>query len=273
MKNIFQYCFLLILALSGCSSKESPDEQNEFSFLHDEEILIGIYGGDGADPYIQQIAKKMFEWMGYNVTGIFPEDLNSRIYKDIDLIYFPGGSTVPYRIFITDEGRENLRNFVSNGGAYIGTCAGALIACKKNLWLGDDDNEGLFGFFPGTGIAPIPEIDDGDGITFTKLNINTSSSIAQTHPDSMWLLYYNSPYFELDNNAEAEVIARYTIGNYPAFVSTTYGEGRVFLTGPHPEFEEDSDRDGNSYFDGFDDRGSDWNFMKSATEWCLKITN
>jgi len=95
----------------------------------------------------------------------------------------------------------------------------------------------------------------------TKLDINTSSLIAQSHPDTMWALYINSPYFEFSVDANVSVIARYNTGNLPTFVSSEYGEGRVFLTGPHPEFEEDSNRDGNSYFDGFDDRGSDWDCL------------
>ena len=51
-------------------------------------------------------------------------------------------------------------------------------------------------------------------------------------------------------------------------------QGRVFLTGPHPEWEEDSDRDGVDYVqpsvaDRFDDQGSDWDLMRNAARWCL----
>jgi hypothetical protein len=48
-----------------------------------------------------------------------------------------------------------------------------------------------------------------------------------------------------------------------------HGNGRVFLTGAHPEFEEDSDRDGADFCDHLDDRGSDWDLMKKAARWCL----
>ncbi len=64
-------------------------------------------------------------------------------------------------------------------------------------------------------------------------------------------------------------IARYAVTQQPAMVACRYGEGRVFLTGVHAEWEEDDDRDGVSYFDKHDDQGSDWDFMKKAVRWCL----
>ncbi len=171
---------------------------------------------------------------------------------------------------ITEAGRENLRTFVRKGGAYMGTCAGALIACEKNIWRGYDDNYGLFNLVAATGIGPVPELDDGDGIVMAELKVNQSSKIGRSHPETAWVLSINSPYFEENQNAAIMVIAEYDAIQKPAYIASTYGEGRVFLTGPHPEFEEDSDRDGNSYFDSFDDQGSDWDLVKSAVYWCLE---
>jgi glutamine amidotransferase-like uncharacterized protein len=93
--------------------------------------------------------------------------------------------------------------------------------------------------------------------------------ITEGEPETAWILYYNGPFFKPDPGAEVDIVGRYEIGGAPALVALEYGDGRVFLTGPHPEWEEDSERDSVAYFDDFEDRGSDWNLMLRATRWCL----
>jgi glutamine amidotransferase-like uncharacterized protein len=94
-------------------------------------------------------------------------------------------------------------------------------------------------------------------------------SITAGIQESFQILYYNGPFFKPNPGAQVDVIGRYQIGNEPALVATEYGQGRVFLTGPHPEWEEDDDRDGVDYFDHFDDQESDWDLMRNAAGWCL----
>ena len=56
--------------------------------------------------------------------------------------------------------------------------------------------------------------------------------------------------------------------NYSVIMAFGYGSGRVFIIGTHPEFEEDSDRDGFPPDSALDDMGSDWELMKNAAQWC-----
>lgn len=247
----------------GCNSSTEPEEFPVF-----ENPVIGIYSDDGAHPSCVQAAKLMFQWMGYETRHIFAKDLNDNNLDEISLFYFPGGSTGPYREKITENGRNNLREKINYGCAYIGTCAGGLIACESNLWSGYDDNEGLFKIYPGAGIGPIPEIYQYPKVGMCKINF-TNEIADIDNSDDCWILYYNGPYFEV-TGSNTKVIANYQISNNPAIVTSTYGKGRVFLTGPHPEFEEDSDRDGETYFDKLEDQGSEWPLMKSAVKWCLR---
>lgn len=53
----------------------------------------------------------------------------------------------------------------------------------------------------------------------------------------------------------------------PAMVAFEYGKGRVFLCGPHPEIEVDSDRDGSKRFDKLSDEGSEWPFLLAVMKW------
>ncbi|MBA7471719.1 hypothetical protein ES707_07029 [subsurface metagenome] len=70
-------------------------------------------------------------------------------------------------------------------------------------------------------------------------------------------------------NADVNILAEYEIVNQPAIIAFEYENGRVFIIGTHPEFEEDSDRDGFPPNDKWDDYGSDWDLMKKAVLWCL----
>jgi len=68
-----------------------------------------------------------------------------------------------------------------------------------------------------------------------------------------------------------EVVGTYAdYNNDPAIIGFGYGEGRVLLIGPHPEIEEDSDRDGTDFADWFEDNGSDWSLLWTATDWVLQ---
>ena len=76
-----------------------------------------------------------------------------------------------------------------------------------------------------------------------------------------------------NEEAEIEILGVYDINNQPCIAAFEYGMGKVFIIGTHPEFEEDSERDGLPPSDNFDDQGSDWYLMKKAAQWCLKKEN
>ncbi|RKY74481.1 hypothetical protein DRQ00_11760 [candidate division KSB1 bacterium] len=97
-----------------------------------------------------------------------------------------------------------------------------------------------------------------------KLNVvDFSHPITQSEPDSAWMLYYWRPELIPNKDTSVAILGRYDKGNKdPAIVALEYGLGRVFIIGTHPEFQEDSDRDGVDFADEFDDRGSDWKLMK-----------
>ena len=49
------------------------------------------------------------------------------------MIYVNGGSSAAHARSLTDEGRENLRNYIAAGGSYVGTCAGAYLATEGSF--------------------------------------------------------------------------------------------------------------------------------------------
>jgi glutamine amidotransferase-like uncharacterized protein len=247
----------------------STPNRTESSQTAADDVTVGLYAGGGAANECAQAARKMFEWMGYTVTRLDADMINQSKISHIDVVYFPGGSSGPYREDISAEGREKIRRLIHSGGCFIGTCAGALFAAERVVWEGETDPRPTLGLFPGTVEGPLPEIYTDPEYGMCQVNLEPHP-ITAAEPDSAWILYYNGPFFSPNPDAEVDIVGRYEITNDPALVAFEYGRGRVFLTGPHPEWEEDDGRDGVSYFDRFSDQGSDWDLMLGATRWCLR---
>jgi hypothetical protein len=53
-------------------------------------------------------------------------------------------------------------------------------------------------------------------------------------------------------------------------IAFEYESGRVFLSGPHPEWEEDSQRDNSIWENEFDDQGSEWDMMMKVSLWLVE---
>jgi glutamine amidotransferase-like uncharacterized protein len=230
---------------------------------------VGLYSDRGAADACVTAAEKMFQWMGCAVERIYADTVNDDNLDRFGLLYFPGGSSGPYKNNISSEGREKIRQFVGAGGCFIGTCAGALFAAERIVWEGKEDLQDTLALFPGTVAGPISAIYADPEYGMCQVDLVKPHPITDREPDSLAILYYNGPFFEPNPDARVDIIGAYQITGQPALVAFEYGRGRVFLTGPHPEWEEDDSRDAVSYFDRFEDRESDWDLMRAATQWCL----
>ena len=232
---------------------------------------IALYSETGADERCILTTTRMFEWMGYDVTLIDADSVNNTILEKYNIICFPGGDMYQYSQNISAEGLEKIRNFIRAGGGYIGICGGAYFTGEKIFWQGNQLPMNSLAIFPGITRGPIDEIAPFPHCKMCKTNIvNTSHPITQTEPDTTWICYCYGPMFLPNEGAAIDILGRYDIGDQPSMAIFEYGMGRVFIIGTHPEFEEDSERDGFPAVEEINDYGSDWDLMKKATQWCLR---
>ncbi len=265
------FAFLLVFLTTNCDSQ------------CDKRADIALYSDQGADEDCIQATEKMFEWMGYTVELIKAGYINEVGLDSFRMLCVPGGNMYQYAQDISLEGKEKIIDFIQSGGSYIGICGGGYFASEKVIWQEQQLPMTPLGIFPGTAKGPIDEIVPFPDQEVVKVNIADSNHpITQSEQDTMWILYYWGPIFIPNEDAEVSILGRYDRGDYPALIAFNYGRGRVFITGPHPEIEEDSDRDGVVFVDTvigdvtyrseeeLDDRGSDWEFMRKAALWCLK---
>ncbi len=264
LKNTFQKTFVILLFILlniGCNSTENDKIISK----------IALYSNLGTGDGCVLSTTKMFEWMDYEVTLINADSINNYPIKQYNLICFPGGNMYQYSQDISSEGMSKIRSFINEGGSYIGICGGSYFAGKKVFWQGNLLPMNSLELFQGTVQGPVDEIAPYPDCVMCKVNIvNNSHPITQSEPDSAWIQYCYCPIFIPDENTKVDILGRYEIGNQPAILAFEYGNGRVFMIGTHPEFEEDSERDGFPVSDEMDDKGSDWDLMKKVVGWCFK---
>jgi glutamine amidotransferase-like uncharacterized protein len=232
---------------------------------------IAIYSGNGCWAQSIIASQKMFEWMGYRCEIATAERINSEGLDGFDILCVPGGNMYQYTQDISSEGKANVRSFVSGGGGYIGICGGAYFASRYIQWQGAQWVVESLQLFEGTAVGPLDQIEPYPGYAMCEVAIvDHTHQITRAEPASERILYYWGPALLPDAGAQVSILGRYAITNQPAMIAFSYGEGRVFLIGTHPEIEEDSSRDDVTFGDELDDGGSDWGLMKRATRWCLK---
>lgn len=233
--------------------------------------FIALYADSGASEVSIQAAEKMFEWMGYTVMKIKANDILTQGLDRFIVLCIPGGNMYQYAQDLTQEGIEEIRQFVFQGRGYIGICGGAYFTGERVVWQENQLPMNSLGIFPGVTQGPIDEIAPYPRCTMCEINIvNTSHPITQLEPDTAWVMYCYGPMFIPNEGADVQILGNYEIVNQPAMLAFMYGQGRVFIIGVHPELEEDSDRDGVDFGNVFDDRGSDWDLMRKAVHWCVK---
>ncbi len=239
---------------------------------------IAVYTDNGAGAWLDGIVafEQFLDWKGISHERITPLEVNSNELKNYyQAIYFPGGDAFYYKQAVNQNGIEHIRELVNSGGAYIGICAGAYFACDSIEWEGEEYDYPL-DLFNGKAAGSINAISPWPDYKMTAINMNPDNPINKYEPAAEVTLYYGGPAFYPKPEAVIDTTAWWDeYNNENAIINFSYGQGRVLLIGPHPEIEEDSDRDSVSFADELNDQGSEWPFLWAAIDWALgrPITN
>ncbi|MFW9943902.1 MAG: BPL-N domain-containing protein [Candidatus Sifarchaeia archaeon] len=268
---------LFLLGAYGPSA-ESTDLSN---------LDVACYHGGGAWENDVVVLSNMVEWMGCSFTTVTGQDIKDGCLEDYDVLMWPGGRYPEYWEAVGLEGKAEIQEFVSGGGAYLGICAGAYYAADYIVWMDDEDfpppdykvdgDELNLDLFSGVAHGPIFEIADRNNTywAMTEINIvDQTHPITESMPNPMTMFYYGGPYLEPYADANVSILGQYDVTGTVAIVACKYGEGRVFLIGPHGEVEERSDRDGWEFPEDVTepyDPESDWPLYRNTVRWLCEI--
>jgi len=196
-----------------------------------EDVKVAIYDGGGTLESSKIAIDNMFAWMRARINHVNASQIREGALADYDILVMPAGGG--FGEYLQNEGVHAIRQFVEDGGSYFGICGGAAFATDAGLSL-----------YNGTYHPAI----DGYGEFMMEMNVNRSS----TGPD-------------LSEEPES-----YSVFYLPCMIAFKYGAGTVFLSSPHPEYEEGNNRDGVTYFDALGDPDSEWGLLLKVCQWLVQ---
>ncbi|MDH7514405.1 MAG: BPL-N domain-containing protein, partial [Bacteroidota bacterium] len=233
-------------------------------------VDVGIYSDEGAWEAGIIALEHFLDWKGLShqrvdASVVNTDDLRSRFRS----VLFPGGYAYDYKRKLTARGEQHIRELVSDGGAYIGICAGAYFAATRVEW-----EEGVYpytlGLFHGTARGSLTQIAPWPGYSMTPIVLRKSHAITAYQRDTLSVLYYGGPSFIPEVGFAIDTIAVWAHADGEcAIVGFDSGSGRVLLIGPHPEIEENDTRDGNEFGAELFDPETDWGFLWACFDWAL----
>jgi glutamine amidotransferase-like uncharacterized protein len=238
--------------------------------IHDERypslagVRVAIYHGNAvlgaADSYVA--LEHMFKWMGASVDYISPKQVQDGGLITYKIFVMPGGSPDSYAYELGDDGMANIKSFVEMGGVYFGICGGAILALGSylNLFTGY--------MYP----APIPGSTGTSRLINMTVNRNSAGPNLSNEPKQYCTLYWGSMYFDHYGN-DVVPIMKYPQNDKPGMIAFQKGLGTVFISSPHPEFEEGSTRDGTTSFDSYNDPDSEWGLLLKVSKWLVDTSN
>jgi glutamine amidotransferase-like uncharacterized protein len=231
---------------SSTKSAAIPPDVNGFKTIvtapeNARPIRIAIYDGTGSgDSGIVNVEDRAHQIRGAKVTRLAPAEVGTANLGSLyDVIVFSGGSGSKQGNAIGPAGRDNVREFVRNGGGYVGVCAGAYLACSNFEWsLGILNARTVSGKWRrGRGFLDLSLSPEGRTLfgpvndTF-KIRYNNGPIIKPAGRDDVPA--YTTVATFLTEVAENDTPVGIQVGS-PAQAIGTFGKGRVFISSPHPE--------------------------------------
>ncbi len=240
------------------------------SDLSDLDIAL-YYGYDSYfDPRCNEsrtALMHMLTWMNATYNVLQTQDILDGALWGHEILMIPEGLGPTIESRLGDEAIEKIRTWVGAGGSYVGVRGSAAMAVKDSYFEGSTSQFKL---------ALI------DGISYEVEGLPTQSMIQlqinqdciepdmSDESENITICSITGRYFEAYNKEDITIVANYTHINQPAMITSRYGEGTIFLSSPHFEYEEDDERDGTFYMDDFEDPDSEWPLILKVCRWLVE---
>jgi glutamine amidotransferase-like uncharacterized protein len=227
-----------------------------------EGVRVAVYNGRGILQSSAVALLNMFRWMHAEANYVNNTEIQQGALDGYDIVAFPGGNAFDYSTYLGATGRSAVVDFVAGGGSYFGICGGSVFGTDSYLRLFD-------GYASGA-------VNGSDTKLLSMIvNVNSTGPDLSGQPSTYDILYWASGYFYSSNTTYMSTvipIVLYPQNNEPGMIACKYGNGTVFLSFPHPEYEEGSTRDGTDQFDYYTDPDSEWSFLMIVSLWLVEAS-
>ena len=232
-------CFVLVLGfvvLATLASRSAEAQAPKAT----ETIPVAMYsdaGASGKGPAM--LEEKFHKETEFRITRVRASDIRVGKLQGFRVLIVPGGSSKLGGTTLGADGRAVIREFVENGGTYVGICAGCYLASCQYDWS--------------LHILPAKVRDTAN---WERGRANLTLTLTPDGKD--WLgrkegevksVYHNGPVLEPLADAKDKLIplAMYKdevtrkgakeglMKDTPAIAASRYGKGWVLGVSPHPE--------------------------------------
>lgn len=207
---------------------------------------VGVYCGGGVSGI------GTYHWYNlvnnapdFNMTLVDDADIRAGALDGLRMLVMPGGTSTGIYQALKDEGMQKIREFIRNGGGYVGTCAGCFLLLDQ-----DNGTKGIR-----MHMIPYGYKDAPSGVLFLKHKLTGEGMEALGLTNDTWSVRFHGgavmrPTTNVIEGAKFEVWAKYasdsdswhpvtkrnSVSGNAAILGGTYGKGRVVVFGSHPEY-------------------------------------
>ncbi|KAG9945051.1 hypothetical protein KCU85_g7549, partial [Aureobasidium melanogenum] len=216
-----------------------PWLSQDSSQIKDDHINAMIYRGtngcEGCSESVQALLESAYP--DINITFAGPDEevkINADTLRDMDMFVQPGGPDLDEAWEEAKPYASDVRDFVANGGWYLGFCLGAYLAGPTK------------GFdLLSEGVRVTREIkrphSQVRSMKDTVIQVDWSFTTGKnrgTTERKRWLYFQDGAAFILPNGSLTTVLARYSHNRDVASTLNPFGKGWVANVGPHPEADQ-----------------------------------
>jgi glutamine amidotransferase-like uncharacterized protein len=210
------------------------------SFASTNSKIALIWNGKGVCPFwCVKSSVKIAQKAGFRTIKVSSRTKNlPKLLSRAHVWIQPGGKSIKASKDMGEKIRAQIREFVRDGGGYVGFCAGMLLTTKE---ISDTGEVGI-GIVAGQTRHLMNEKEDKAKMLNIDLDDGTRRSI-----------YFSGGPYLVKAHAGVNVEATYETGEIAA-LNTTFGKGKVVVSGYHAEtpnywkrLRGFRDRDGSDY--------------------------
>ncbi len=204
-------------------------------------VRVAVYADEGS-PKAPDLIENCLGTLPdkYHLERVTAEQIRQGVLANFDVIAQGGGRASLQAQALGDEGKEKIREFIRKGGGYVGICAGAYLAASDrpfylriiNARVVDREH-----WARGGGDVQIRFTEEGKAelrqeVPEVQIRYNQGPLLARDSqadlPSYTELAVYET---EIAEKGAPEGVMKGT----SAMISAPFGNGRVFLSSPHPE--------------------------------------
>lgn len=207
-----------------------------------EKHNIYVYADDGVSPESLSHTLAFFKSLAhtsYSIKTIRADTLiEQKWQKKAALLVIPGGADIPYTKKLNGRGNKIIKDYVNNGGKFLGICAGSYFGSSRVEFDKDGPLEVIgdreLAFFPGAAVGPIL----GQFKYRSHYGAKAADIIYQGR--KLCVFYNGGPYFTpYKEDKNTEILAYYDnkAQLLPAILQVQVGKGKALLSGVHFEYD------------------------------------